>query len=92
MHAQRLGYPVLVKAAVGAGGRGIRRARSEAELPAAFDGARREAGRIFGDSTVFVERWLKGVRHVEVQVQCDRHGGRGRSACATARCSGGSRS
>jgi acetyl/propionyl-CoA carboxylase alpha subunit/acetyl-CoA carboxylase carboxyltransferase component len=74
VHAQRLGYPVLVKAAAGAGGRAIRVAHTEGELPAAFDGTRREAGRIFGDSTVFVERYLQGVRHVEVQVQCDRHG------------------
>jgi acetyl/propionyl-CoA carboxylase alpha subunit/acetyl-CoA carboxylase carboxyltransferase component len=73
-HAQRLGYPVLVKASAGAGGRGIRRAWSEAELAAAFDSARREAGRTFGDATVFVERWLEGVRHVEVQIQGDHHG------------------
>jgi acetyl/propionyl-CoA carboxylase alpha subunit/acetyl-CoA carboxylase carboxyltransferase component len=74
VHAQRLGYPVLVKSSAGAGGRGIRLARTEADLAGAFDGARGEAGRIFGDSTVFVERFLQGVRHVEVQVQCDRHG------------------
>ncbi len=73
-HAQRMGYPVVVKASAGAGGRGIRRAWSEAELPAAFDSARREAGRTFGDATVFVERWLEGVRHVEVQIQGDHDG------------------
>ena len=72
--AQRLGYPVLIKAAAGAGGRGIRRAMDEGELAGAFDAARREAGRTFNDSTVFVERWLEGVRHVEVQVQGDQHG------------------
>ncbi len=75
VHAQRVGYPVMVKASAGAGGRGIRRAWSEAELAAAFDSARREAGRTFGDSTVFVERWLDGVRHVEVQVHGDHEGG-----------------
>ncbi len=74
VHAQRLGYPVLIKASAGAGGRGLRRARSEAELAAAFDSARREAGRTFGDATVFVERLLEGVRHVEVQMQGDHHG------------------
>jgi acetyl/propionyl-CoA carboxylase alpha subunit/acetyl-CoA carboxylase carboxyltransferase component len=73
-HAQRLGYPILVKASAGAGGRGIRRAFTEADLAGAFDSARREAGRTFGDSTVYVERWLEGVRHVEVQVQGDHHG------------------
>lgn len=74
VHAQRLGYPVVVKASAGAGGRGIRRAWSESELAAAFDSARREAGRTFGDATVYVERWLEGVRHVEVQIQGDHHG------------------
>jgi acetyl/propionyl-CoA carboxylase alpha subunit/acetyl-CoA carboxylase carboxyltransferase component len=74
VHAQRLGYPIVVKASAGAGGRGIRRAWNESELPAAFDSARREAGRTFGDATVFVERWLEGVRHVEVQVQGDHYG------------------
>jgi acetyl/propionyl-CoA carboxylase alpha subunit/acetyl-CoA carboxylase carboxyltransferase component len=75
VHAQRLGYPVVIKAAAGAGGRGIRRAWTDAELVSAFDGARREAGRTFGDSTVFVERWLEGVRHVEVQIHGDHEGG-----------------
>ncbi|HSK11079.1 MAG TPA: carboxyl transferase domain-containing protein [Vicinamibacterales bacterium] len=74
LHAQRLGYPVIVKAAAGAGGRGLRLASDERELRAAFDSARREAGRSFGDDTVFVERYLQGVRHVEVQVQGDRLG------------------
>jgi acetyl/propionyl-CoA carboxylase alpha subunit/acetyl-CoA carboxylase carboxyltransferase component len=74
VHAQRLGYPVVIKASAGAGGRGIRRAATEADLESAFDGARREAGRTFGDTTVFVERWLEGVRHVEVQVQGDHFG------------------
>jgi acetyl/propionyl-CoA carboxylase alpha subunit/acetyl-CoA carboxylase carboxyltransferase component len=74
VHAQRLGYPVLIKASAGAGGRGIRRAWSESELAAAFDSARREAGRTFGDATVYVERWLEGVRHVEVQIQGDHQG------------------
>jgi len=75
LHAQRLGYPVLLKASAGAGGRGIRKAVNESELRAAFDSARREAGRSFGDSTVFVEHCLEGVRHVEVQVHGDHHGG-----------------
>ena len=75
LHAQRLGYPVLIKAAAGAGGRGLRLAVGERELRAAFDSARREAERSFGDATVFVERYLQGVRHVEVQMQGDRHGG-----------------
>ncbi len=74
LHAQQLGYPVLVKAAAGAGGRGVRLAAGERGLRAAYDDARLEADRSFGDPTVFIERYLQGVRHVEVQVQGDRHG------------------
>lgn len=76
LHAQRLGYPVLVKATGGAGGRGIRLAGSERDLATAYYAAREEAGRSFGDTTVFVEQFLQGVHHVEVQVQADRHGTR----------------
>lgn len=72
--AARLGYPVLVKASGGAGGRGIRRVDDERGLERAIAGARRDAARIFLDDTVFLEAWLPGVRHVEVQVQADRHG------------------
>jgi acetyl/propionyl-CoA carboxylase alpha subunit len=73
-HADRIGYPVVIKATAGAGGRGIRKARSEAELAVAFASARREASRTFDDATVFVERWVSGARHLEVQVQADRYG------------------
>ncbi|MBK8597651.1 MAG: ATP-grasp domain-containing protein [Holophagales bacterium] len=72
--AETLGYPVLVKAAAGGGGRGIRVVSGAAEMPAAFESARHEALRAFGDATVFVEKLLQGVRHVEVQVLGDVHG------------------
>jgi acetyl/propionyl-CoA carboxylase alpha subunit/acetyl-CoA carboxylase carboxyltransferase component len=72
-HARRLGYPVIVKASAGAGGRGIRRAQAESDLADAFISARQEAGRSFGDPTVFVERWLPRARHIEVQVQGDHY-------------------
>ena len=72
--ADALGYPVLVKAAAGGGGRGIRVVSDAAEMPAAFESARHEALRAFGDPTVFVEKLLKGVRHVEVQVLGDAYG------------------
>ena len=72
--AQMLGYPVLVKAAAGGGGRGIRVVESDAALPSAFASARAEAAHAFGDPTVFIERQLGGVRHVEVQVIADSHG------------------
>jgi propionyl-CoA carboxylase alpha chain len=68
------GYPVLVKASAGGGGRGMRVVRSAAELPAALESARREAHSAFGDGTLFCEPLLTGARHVEVQVLADAHG------------------
>jgi acetyl/propionyl-CoA carboxylase alpha subunit/acetyl-CoA carboxylase carboxyltransferase component len=73
-HAERLGYPSMFKATAGGGGRGIRTVRSAAELGEAFERARAEALRAFGDATVFLERQLAGVRHVEVQVVADDYG------------------
>jgi acetyl/propionyl-CoA carboxylase alpha subunit/acetyl-CoA carboxylase carboxyltransferase component len=72
--AKQLGYPLMVKASAGGGGRGIRRAAAVEALPEAFTSARAEATRIFGDPTVFIEKCLEGVRHVEVQVMGDHHG------------------
>ena len=72
--AGRLGYPVVVKAAAGGGGRGIRKVASPAEADAAFEWARSEAQHAFGDPTLFVERQVVGARHVEVQVIADHHG------------------
>ncbi|HEX6472329.1 MAG TPA: biotin carboxylase N-terminal domain-containing protein, partial [Streptosporangiaceae bacterium] len=66
--------PLLVKAAAGGGGRGMRTVRARADLPAALDAARGEAGSAFGDPTVFCEPLVEGGRHVEVQVLADRHG------------------
>ncbi len=72
--AERIGYPVLIKAAGGGGGRGMRIVESPAGLDAAIAGARREAQSAFGNGTVFLERWLSVSRHVEIQVLGDRHG------------------
>ncbi len=72
--ALRLGYPLLVKATAGGGGRGIRRVSSEAELGLALDGAREEALKAFGDGTLFLESLLTGIRHTEVQIVGDRYG------------------
>ncbi len=72
--AEALGFPVLVKAAAGGGGRGIRLVARAEEMPEAFESARHESLRAFGDSTVFVEKLLQGVRHVEVQVLGDAYG------------------
>jgi acetyl/propionyl-CoA carboxylase alpha subunit len=70
-HAERLGFPLMVKATAGGGGRGIRRVRSAAELADAFESARSEARKSFGDPTVFMERLLEGARHIEVQIVGD---------------------
>src|SRR4051812_23254573 len=69
-----IGYPLLVKAAFGGGGRGMRIVRAPEELAEAVAGARREAASAFGDGTVFLERFVERPRHVEVQVFGDTHG------------------
>ena len=72
--SQQIGYPLLVKASAGGGGRGMRVVESPEGLEAAVDGARREAKNAFGDDTIFLERWLAASRHVEIQVLGDQHG------------------
>jgi propionyl-CoA carboxylase alpha chain len=72
--AERVGLPVMVKATFGGGGIGMRVVREPAELQAAVDAARRQAGAAFGDDAVFLERFLQAPRHVEVQVLADAHG------------------
>jgi acetyl-CoA carboxylase biotin carboxylase subunit len=70
----RFGYPVLLKAAAGGGGKGMRIVRSDAELDGALAAAQREAKNAFGDDAVYVEKYIEGPRHVEIQVLADRHG------------------
>lgn len=72
--AKEIGYPVLVKAAAGGGGRGMRVVEAAEGLEAAIAGARREAGAAFGDDTLFLEKWLARARHVEMQILGDLHG------------------
>jgi propionyl-CoA carboxylase alpha chain len=72
--ATQIGYPLLIKAAAGGGGRGMRIVEKPADLPQAIESARREAAAAFGDGTVFLERWLKDARHVEIQILGDKHG------------------
>jgi acetyl-CoA carboxylase biotin carboxylase subunit len=72
--AEELGFPVLLKAAAGGGGRGMRRVEDPADLPGLFDSASSEAQAAFGDGTLYVEKVINPARHVEIQVLCDDHG------------------
>ena len=69
-----MGFPVLVKAASGGGGRGMKIAMTEDDLAEAFTTARSEAKAAFGDDAVYIEKYLKLPRHIEIQVACDTHG------------------
>jgi acetyl-CoA carboxylase biotin carboxylase subunit len=72
--AAREGYPILLKATAGGGGKGMRVVREPSELEAALRGARAEAKASFGDDGVYAEKLLEGVRHIEIQVMADAHG------------------
>ncbi|OYV47855.1 MAG: acetyl-CoA carboxylase biotin carboxylase subunit, partial [Acidocella sp. 20-58-15] len=72
--AERIKYPVLIKAAAGGGGRGMKVAQSRAELESAFREARAEAGAAFGNNAVYMEKYLDKPRHIELQILADTHG------------------
>ena len=72
--AAEFGYPVLLKAAAGGGGKGMRLVHAPGDLSAALDAARREAKNAFGDDAVYVEKYITGPRHVEIQILADAHG------------------
>jgi pyruvate carboxylase subunit A len=72
--AAEIGYPVLIKASAGGGGIGMRVARDEGELRSGLEAARSTAERAFGNSTVFLERYVDDPRHIEIQVLADAHG------------------
>ncbi|HVS42989.1 MAG TPA: biotin carboxylase N-terminal domain-containing protein, partial [Candidatus Dormibacteraeota bacterium] len=72
--SDELGYPVLLKAAAGGGGRGMRRVDSAGELEDAYASASAEAEAAFSDGTLYVEKVIAPARHVEIQVLCDEHG------------------
>jgi acetyl-CoA carboxylase, biotin carboxylase subunit len=72
--AETVGYPLMLKAAAGGGGKGMRVVRERGELTAAFESASREAMAAFGDGSIYIERFLEGPRHIEIQVLADGHG------------------
>ena len=72
--AARVGYPLLLKASAGGGGKGMRIVREPKMLRTEYEAAAREASAAFGDGTVYVERLLTGARHIEIQILADKHG------------------
>jgi len=72
--AARVGYPLLLKASAGGGGKGMRAVSEPKALRSEYEAASREASASFGDGTVYVERQLRNAKHVEIQVLCDSHG------------------
>ena len=72
--AKKIGYPVLIKAASGGGGRGMKVAQNEEELESAFTSAKSEAKAAFGDDRVYIEKYLQKPRHIEVQIIADKFG------------------
>ena len=73
-NAARIGYPLMIKAVAGGGGRGMRRVASAAEFDAALEAAQSEAQHAFGDGRVMLERAIEDARHIEVQILADQHG------------------
>ena len=72
--ANRITYPVIIKAAAGGGGRGMRVVRDEKTLIKSFNEAKSEAGKAFGDDTIFLEKYVENPKHIEVQILADTHG------------------
>ncbi|MBN3585701.1 ATP-grasp domain-containing protein, partial [Algoriphagus aestuarii] len=74
LFAKAHGYPLIVKAVAGGGGRGMRVVRNRSELQDALDRARSEAAKAFGNPAVFLERYIENPKHIEVQILADQHG------------------
>ncbi|RHX85561.1 acetyl-CoA carboxylase biotin carboxylase subunit [Leptospira stimsonii] len=72
--AQRIGYPLMIKATAGGGGKGMKRVYKPEEFLSSLESAQREAQKAFGDGTVFIEKYIETPRHIEVQVFGDKHG------------------
>lgn len=72
--AEAIGYPVMIKASAGGGGRGMRLAHNAASLKEALDTARMEAGAAFGNDEIYIEKYIEEPRHIEIQILADEHG------------------
>ena len=72
--ANRIGYPVIIKASAGGGGRGMRVVRNEKELIKSFNEAKSEARKAFGDDTIFLEKYVENPKHIEIQILADNYG------------------
>ena len=72
--ASEIGYPVMIKASAGGGGKGMRIARNEVEFQGLFETAKQEAKRGFGDDTMYIEKYIEGARHIEFQILADHYG------------------
>jgi propionyl-CoA carboxylase alpha chain len=72
--ARKIGYPVMIKASAGGGGKGMRIARSDDEAREGFESSKNEAAKAFGDDRIFIEKFIAQPRHIEIQVLCDAHG------------------
>lgn len=72
--AQKIGYPIMIKAAAGGGGRGMRVVRNDEQLIKSCNEAKSEAGTAFGDDTIFIEKFIDSPKHIEIQIMADEHG------------------
>jgi len=72
--AEKIGYPVLLKASAGGGGKGMRKISSKSEFEEAFEATKREAMKAFGDDSIYIEKFIENPKHIEVQIIADKHG------------------
>ncbi len=72
--AKEIGYPILLKAAAGGGGKGMRKVFSEKDLQEEFEGAQRESSKAFGDDSIYIEKFFENPKHIEIQIIGDKHG------------------